>query len=116
MKNRQLIAIGLSLMLLSLIPLIWGEVQLRNIWFRDGYGSKIERDQYRQTIEGLEDIHKLKRLAHLLLNITCDQEQSIVRMYNNQLSSNRWRFFFQIVLLGYLTMGFYNLKRKGAEK
>lgn len=104
--SKRAFLVGLLLMLLSLIPLVWGEVQLRRVSFRAGYGSEYERNQYRITINELEDIHKLKRLSHLLLNVSFDQEQAIVQMHRNQLSANRWRFAFQLMLLTYLATGY----------
>ena len=109
--SKRAIFVGLLLMLLSLTPLIWGEVQLQRVMFRAGYGSEYERDQYRIKINELEDLHKLKRLAHLLLNVSFDQEQAIVQMHRNQLSANRWRFAFQLLLLAYLATGYVMLSR-----
>lgn len=109
--SKRALHVGLLLMLLSLIPLIWGEVQLRRVSFRAGYGSEYERDQYRITINELEDVHKLKRLSHLLLDVTFDQEQAIVLMHRNQLSANRWRIAFQLLLLAYLATVFVTLSR-----
>ena len=109
--SKRALHVGFLLMILSLIPLIWGEVQLRRVSFRAGYGSEYERDQYRITINELEDVHKLKRLSHLLLDVTFDQEQAIVQMHRNQLSANRWRFVFQLLLLAYLATIFVTLSR-----
>ncbi|HOU58936.1 MAG TPA: hypothetical protein PLJ55_05540 [Kiritimatiellia bacterium] len=114
--SKRAFLVGLLLMFLSLIPLIWGEVQLQRASFRAGYGSEYERDQYRITINELEDIHKLKRLSHLLLNVSFDQEQAIVQMHRNQLSSNRWRFAFQLMLLVYLTTGYIALSNAGKNE